>query len=138
MDAKCQIEYAENPEWSIIGGGISDYNTEKAGDDQGQNLCFVLRTSEDEVVGGVIGATHWDWFYVNLMWIRKDLRTQGYGNQLLALAEEKARERGATKAYLDTFSFQALDFYKKNGYEVFGELKEFPPGHQRYYLVKDL
>lgn len=138
MDRKCQIAYAENPEWNIIGGGISDYNTEKAGDDQGQNLCFVLRTAEDEVVGGVIGATHWDWLYVNLMWIREDLRGQGYGNQLLAQAEEKARERGATKAYLDTFSFQAPEFYKKNGYEIFGELKEFPTGHQRYYLVKDL
>jgi GNAT superfamily N-acetyltransferase len=138
MDEEYQIAYLEEPAWGIIGGGISDYNTEKAGDDHGQNLCFVLRNLEDEIVGGVIGAIHWNWFYVNLMWIREDLRDQGYGNQLLALAEEKAREQGAKKSYLDTFSFQAPDFYKKNGYKVFGELKEFPPGHQRYYLEKDL
>jgi hypothetical protein len=28
--------------------------------------------------------------------------------------------------------FQAKDFYKKNGYEVFGELDNVPDGHKRY------
>lgn len=133
-----RIEYADQPEWGIIGGGISEYNTEQAGDDHGKNLCFVLRAPDEEIVGGVIGATHWDWFYVNLMWIKAEHRGLGYGHQLLTLAEDKARERGAKHAYLDTFSFQALEFYQKFGYEVFGELKEFPPGHQRYYLKKEL
>jgi ribosomal protein S18 acetylase RimI-like enzyme len=138
MDGDYRIEYADQPEWGIIGGGISEYNTEQAGDDNGQNLCFVLRSPDEEIVGGVIGATHWDWFYLNLMWIKAEYRGLGYGSQLLQLAEEKARERGARHAYLDTFSFQALGFYEKFGYEVFGELKEFPPGHQRYYLKKEL
>jgi len=138
MDGELRIEYADQPEWAIIGGGISEYNTEKAGEDHGQNLCFVLRAPDQEVVGGVIGATHWDWFYLNLMWIKAEHRGLSYGRQLLMLAEEKARERGARHAYLDTFSFQALGFYEKFGYEVFGELKEFPPGHQRYYLKKEL
>jgi predicted N-acetyltransferase YhbS len=91
----------------VIGGGISDYNTQKAGDDSGQNLCFVLRG-------------------------------MGCGSQLLALAEEKACEQGAKNAYLDTFSFQAPAFYEKHGYEVFGELPDFPPGHQRFFLKKEL
>ena len=138
MDRDYRIEYADQPEWGIIGGGISEYNTEQAGDDNGKNLCFVLRAPDEEIVGGVIGATHWDWFYLNLMWIKAEHRGLGYGRQLLILAEEKARERGAKHAYLDTFSFQAPDFYEKFGYEVFGELKEFPPGHQRYYLKKEL
>lgn len=54
------------------------------------------------------------------------------------MAEDEARKRGAKHAYLDTFSFQALDFYRKYGYEIFGELQDFPVGHQRYYLVKQL
>ena len=132
------ITAEEQPEWSVIGGGISDFNTQQAGDDNGKNLCFALRGPDDAVVGGVIGSTHWDWLYINLMWIREDLRGQGYGEQLLALAEEEGRKRGAKSAYLDTFSFQAPGFYKKYGYQVFGELADFPEGHQRYYLKKDL
>jgi hypothetical protein len=51
---------------------------------------------------------------------------------------EWLRRRGAKHAHLDTFSFQAPGFYHKHGYRVFGELPDFPPGHRRYYLTKDL
>jgi hypothetical protein len=54
------------------------------------------------------------------------------------MAEQEARKNGAKNVYLDTFSFQALDFYQEHGYRVFGELEDFPPGHQRYYLRKEL
>jgi GNAT superfamily N-acetyltransferase len=101
-------------------------------------LCFVLQTTDEDIVGGIIGATYWDWFYINLMWIRDDYRSRGYGHQLLAQAEEEAKKRGAKFAHLDTFSFQAPEFYKKYGYQVFGELDHFPEGHTRYFLKKEL
>ena len=138
MDEGYQIVYIEQPAWEIIGGGIAHYNTQQAGDDEGKNLCFVLRSPDQEIVGGVIGATYWNWLYINLMWIKEEFRGRGFGHQLLTLAEQEALQRGAEYAYLDTFSFQAPDFYKKHGYEVFGELKDFPPGHQRYFLSKQL
>ena len=72
------------------------------------------------------------------MWIKEEFRGRGFGHQLLTLAEQEARQRGAEYAYLDTFSFQAPGFYKKHGYEVFGELNNFPPGHRRYFLSKQL
>ena len=46
--------------------------------------------------------------------------------------------RGCKNAHLDTLSFQALDFYKKYGYIVFGQIADLPPGHTRYYLRKTL
>jgi len=138
MDKEYQIIFVEKPEWGIIGGGISNYNTQQAGDDNAQTLCFVLQSPDQEIVGGVIGATYWDWFYLDLMWVKEELRGCGYGHRLLTLAEDEARERGAKNAYMDTFSFQAPDFYKQHGYQVFGELQDFPPGHQRYFLTKQL
>ena len=138
VNKEYQIIYVEKPEWGIIGGGVSNYNTQQAGDDDAQTLCFVLQSPDQEVVGGVIGATYWDWFYLDLMWIKEELRGCGYGHRLMTLAEDEARQRGAKNAYLDTFSFQAPDFYKQHGYQVFGELQDFPPGHQRYFLRKQL
>jgi GNAT superfamily N-acetyltransferase len=138
MHENYQIISVEQPEWGIIGGGIQNYNIKQAGEDHGQTMCFVIQSPDEEVVGGVIAATHWDWLYIDLMWIQQEFRGHGYGQRLLELVEEKARELGAKNAYLDTFSFQALDFYKKYGYQVFGELKDFPVGHQRYYLTKQL
>ena len=141
MSEDYQIIYIDKPDdaaWGVIGGGIHQYNRDRAGDGQGKILCFVLRSPDQELVGGIIGETHWDWFYINLMFIKEDLRGCGYGHRLLTLAEEEARKRGARNAYLDTFSFQAPDFYKKHGYEIFGTLQDFPAGHQRFYLKKQL
>jgi GNAT superfamily N-acetyltransferase len=138
MNEAYEIVYSEEPAWGIIGGGINEYNDQQAGESNGKLLCYLLQTADKEVVGGVIGETHWDWFYINLMWIREDLRGQGYGTRILALAENEAKQRGAKHAYLDTFSFQAPGFYKKHGYQVFGQLDDFPNGHQRYYCRKDL
>jgi GNAT superfamily N-acetyltransferase len=138
MEKEFSIVYVEKPEWGIIGGGINEYNKKQAGDDKGQQLCFILHSPDQEVVGGVIGATYWDWLYIDLMWVKEELRGRGYGHRLLVQAEDEARGRSAKKAYLDTFSFQAPDFYKKHGYQVFGELRDFPTGHQRYFLTKEL
>jgi len=138
MAEEYQIVKLDDPAWEVIGQGITEYNTQQAGEDQGKNLCFMLQNPDGEIVGGVIGATYWDWLYVNLMWLKEDLRGQGYGKELLTLAEDEARQRGAKQSYLDTFSFQAPGFYQKQGYEIFGQLDDFPPGHQRFFLKKKL
>ena len=142
MDEDYQIVYVEKPEesaWGIIGRGVASYNREQAGDNKFQRLCFVLHGPDEEVVGGVLGEVYWEWLYVDLLWVKDELRGQGYGHRLMTVIEQEARQRhGAKNAYLDTFSFQALDFYEQCGYQVFGELEDYPPGHQRYFLQKQL
>lgn len=141
MNKDYPIVYLEKPDdnaWSTIGGGLHQFNVEQAGEPYGKPVCFVISVPGGDIAGGVIGETHWDWLYISLMFVREDMRGCGYGQRLIELAEEEARKRGAKYAYLDTFSFQAPGFYEKNGYEVFGELHEFPPGHQRFYMRKEL
>ena len=53
-------------------------------------------------------------------------------------AESAARERGCRIVLLDTFGVQAPGFYDKLGYRVVGTIDDFPPGHRRYFYVKDL
>jgi N-acetylglutamate synthase-like GNAT family acetyltransferase len=74
--------------------------------------------------------------YVDLLWVIDELCGRGYGHRLLTAAEDEARQRGAKNAYLDTFSFQAPTLHKQHGYQVFGQLEDFPPGHQRYFTRK--
>ncbi len=136
-----EILYVEKPDdaiWEVVGGGIRDFNKAQAGSDQSTMLCFALKSPGGEVVGGLIGETVYDWLYISLMFVKDDLRGHGFGRQLMVRAEEEARKRGAKNVYLDTFSFQAPDFYKKLGYRVFGELKDFPPGQTRFFMTKPL
>ena len=135
------ITYVDKPEeaaWGIIGQGVHEYNLKQAGEMDFHRICYVLQSPEGQVLGGVIGELYWDWFYLDLMWIQEDQRGKGYGKQLLSAIEEDAKKKGAKHVFLDTFSFQAPGFYQKYGYQVFGELPDFPPGNQRYYLTKEL
>lgn len=132
------IDKPDDSFWNVVGWGIHHYNDQHAGDAQHQQLCFVVRGPNQEIVGGLIGDTYWDWLYINLLFVKEEFRGHDYGHRLLNLAEDEARRRGIKHVYLDTFSFQAPDFYQRHGYQVFGELKDFPVGHQRYFLTKEL
>ena len=71
--------------------------------------------------------------------MREDTRRLGLGTKLLKEAENRAKKLGATIAILDTFSFQAEDFYLKNGYKVFGRISDYPKENQEFvFLKKDL
>ena len=72
------------------------------------------------------------------MWIQEELRGRGYGHQLLEAIEEEAKKHGVRNIFLDTFSFQAPDFYKQHGYQIFGELPEFPSGSTRFFFTKSI
>lgn len=121
-----------------IEAGLREYNRSCVGDECGKSLSIVLRNGDGAVVGGLLGATYLGWLYVAILWIDQGVRRDGYGGQILKMAEEEAIRRGCKHVHLDTFSFQALPFYEKQGYRVFGELPDYPEGHTRYYLTKRL
>jgi GNAT superfamily N-acetyltransferase len=132
------LEKPDDPVWKVVGGGITNFNRDHAGSDAATPLCIVLKSPAGEVMGGLIGDTYYDWLNISLMFVKEELRGQGYGERLLSRAEEEARSRGVKNVFLDTFSFQAPGFYQKLGYRTFGELPDFPPGHTRYFLTKQL
>ena len=80
------------------------------------------------LVGGLNGGTAWGWLYVSHLWVEAVARHRGLGSSLMAEAEALARARGMRGAHLTTASFQARDFYEKQGYRLFGQLDEMPPG----------
>ena len=141
MVAEIAIIKEEKPEesaWGIIGRGVAAYNRDQAGDNQFQRLCYVLKDENGQVCGGVLAEVYWGWLYIDLLWVEEDLRRNGYGRSLMTRIEEEARQLGAKYAYLDTFSFQAPEFYEQLGYLSFGELGDFPEGKKRYFMRKAL
>lgn len=117
--------------------GLTAYNTSKAGPSKWKRFAVSVR--KDGVVrGGIIGSTMWNWCFIELLWIDEALRGTGIGSELMAKAEALAAKRGARHIYVDTFSFQGDGFYQKLGYEIYGELGDFPPGHRRIWLKRDL
>ena len=92
--------------------------------------------SSGEVVGGLFGRKYYGWLFVELLFVPEQGRRQGLGSQMLAKAEAFARSKGCVGVWLDTFSFQAPDFYAKLGYERFGVLDDYPKGSTRVFYQK--
>ncbi|WP_244642498.1 N-acetyltransferase [Phyllobacterium sp. 628] len=74
--------------------------------------------------------------FVDWLWVRPSSRKTGLGTRLLEKAEAVARERGCLGAHLETFTFQAPDFYRRFGYEEFGRIDNYPPGHATIWMKK--
>jgi GNAT superfamily N-acetyltransferase len=137
---KLKIEVEPRPaDIRILDDRLYDYNVEQTGADDGKWLTIFVRDDAGEVVAGLHGWTWCDAGKVERLWVRKDLRRQGYGQRLLAAAEAEARARGCHQLLLDTFSFQAPLFYKKLGFEVISVTENFPRSpHSEYHLRKAL
>ena len=72
------------------------------------------------------------------LWVAEVLRRRGIGAALMQRAEVTAIERGCRLMYLDTFSFQAPEFYYRLGYETACRLDGFPDGGSKFILRKSL
>jgi GNAT superfamily N-acetyltransferase len=88
-------------------------------------LAVLLRDANHRVVGGALGWTKRGWLELNVVWVREDLRGQGYGTRLVRAAEQEAIARGCRAVYLSTLSFEAPGFYPKLGYEEIGRLEGY-------------
>jgi|SRR4051812_698892 len=121
----------------VLPEGLEAFNEQHwPGHQPWQTLGVFLR-EEGRVVGGLVGETYAGWLFIRFLWIEERLRRHRLGAGLIATAEQRARERGCHSAYVDTFSFQAPDFYRKQGYAEFGRLP-YPPKGERIWLRKAL
>lgn len=103
-----------------------------------EEICLYLKDDEGVVRGGILGEICWNWLEIHIFMLDEDIRKQGYGTKLLAEIEKIAVEKDCDFIKVDTLSFQALNFYQKNGYKVFGSIDNVGRDFEHYYLKKDL
>ena len=119
-----------------IAAPLVAYNDAQAGPGNSRALVIAVRDGAGAVVGGLWGWTSYEWLFTQLLVVPEALRGGGIGRRLMQLAEDEAIARGCRGAWLDTFEFQARGFYEGIGYEVFGEIPDYPPGYARFFLRK--
>jgi ribosomal protein S18 acetylase RimI-like enzyme len=135
------LQTASEEDAAFILNGLITYNTHKVPliRDLPYEPCnLVAKDSADVIIGGCVGRIYLSALFIEFLWVENAHRKHGLGTQLLDRAEHLAKEKSCSIIHLDTFSFQAPDFYKKNGFEVFGILDGYPDGICRYYLKKTL
>ncbi len=101
---------------------LKQYNESKIGPYSLERVAICAYDQADKLIGGIYGWIAWGWLYIDDLWVDESMRHQGVGSKLLSACEEFAIQRHIQNARVNTGSFQAPDFYKKNGYEIFAQL----------------
>jgi GNAT superfamily N-acetyltransferase len=101
-----------------------------------QNFAWVMRDDAGILIGGVAGYVHWQWAYISQLWVHPNHQGQGHAKKLLEQVETWSKQNNFIGIYIDTFDGRVKEFYERRGFQVCGQIPDFPPGHQRTYLCR--
>ncbi|MBP2649528.1 MAG: GCN5-related N-acetyltransferase [Firmicutes bacterium] len=101
-------------------------------------IAIFVTDENDSKIGGISGETHGNWLEIDYLWVDEKSRGAKVGSRLVRNVETEAQKRGCSYVFLNTFSFQAKDFYIKLGYKEVFTLEQYPITGKRHYFVKQL
>ena len=136
-----RIGVEENPDAAdtdVILHGLRAFNEAHVGPTERVSLAVLVRDADGRVLGGLTAQVKFGWVHVDWLWLPDALRGRGVGSAVMDAVEAEARRRGCVGAHVETTDYQALPFYEKRGYAVFGVLEGYPVGSKSYYLRKEL
>ncbi len=119
-----------------IRGELRQFNLSKREPSEVIPLGVFYEDLNGKKKAGLTADTFGNWLCIKYLWVSEELRGQGIGSKLLKSAEDEAVSRGAKYVFVDTFDFQAPEFYKKFGYEEVFKLFDYPYSGSRYYYIK--
>jgi GNAT superfamily N-acetyltransferase len=121
---------ATNPLW---------YERRELPEHQPLPLNLVATSAEGQVLGGLLGETHFHWLKISILAVRAEFRGQGLGKRLMKEAEAIGRERGCRHSFLDTMEYQAPVLYERLGYQIAGRIDDWDShGHAKFFMTKSL
>jgi len=140
---KVSLTVSENPnekEVDLIRKELRSFNEAAVGKYQRREVVIYAKEN-DQLIGGMYGWLSWGWAHLDIAWVSEKHRGQGIGNKLLHAFERFAVDHQVFNARANTGSFQAPQFYLKNGYEIFAQLDIIAPDGSAqvdYFLKKRL
>lgn len=133
-----RLENRESKKTQELGNLIRAYNQSKREPSKSEPLNIYVEDEQGNLIAGMVAETFGNWLEIEYLYVQENLRGQGLGSNILNRAEKEARERKCKYSFVNTYQFQAPDFYKKHGYEEVFALKEYPYTGERYYYTKVL
>ncbi|MDN7228842.1 GNAT family N-acetyltransferase [Planococcus sp. N064] len=103
-----------------------------------EGISFIARDENGDIIGGITGTAYWGHMHIDFLWVDPKARGQRIAEQLMQQMEEYSRNQNYSLLVVETFSFQAPGFYKKQGFREFGLLEDHPKGHTKHFFEKRL
>jgi GNAT superfamily N-acetyltransferase len=103
----------------------------------GGEVFSAVQRENGRIIAAARAAMNMGLVEIRGFWVDEDRRGKGIGAALMKTLLTEARNRGCSRAALDTYSWQALGFYERLGFREYGRL-DYPNGTSRHYLQRDL
>ena len=133
-----KVSLGDEDDAEVIENGIRAYSEEYEPKYEEVGFNKKLVDKDGSFVAGIIADVEKDVNgFVEAIIVEESLRHQGLGRYLLKLTEEFAKENGASMVLTNAGDWN-VDFFRKNGYLLRGELKDVPEGHNCYELFKNI
>lgn len=133
-----RLENKESHKAQEIGDLIRTYNRSKREEAESESLNLYVEDEKGNLMAGLVAETFGNWLEIEYLFVKEELRGQGIGSKLLQQAENEAKKRNCRFSFVNTYQFQAPDFYLSHGYKEVFALQDYPYTGQRYYYQKDL
>ena len=136
--ARFKVSIGNDDDADVIQNGINTYSEAYEQECESVGFYKKLVDKDGRFLAGVIADVDKGAYgFVDALFVEEPLRRQGLGTYLLQEAEKLAKENDAPMI-LTTAGDWNVDFFKKNGYLLRGELKDVPKGHDCYELYKNI
>lgn len=136
--ARFRVSPGNEADADVIENGIDTYSEAYEPECESIDYHKKLVGKDGRFVAGVIADVNKGAYgFVDALYVEEPLRHQGLGTFFLKEVEKLAKENGATMIMTNAGDWN-VDFFKKNGYMLRGELKDVPKGHNCYELYKKI
>ena len=134
--ARFKLSIGNENDAEVIENGIETYS--EAYEQECENVSFYKKLTDKDgrfVAGVIADVGKGAYGFVDALFVEEPLRRQGLGTYLLKEVEKLAKENGASMILTSAGDWN-VDFFKRNGFLLRGELKDVPKGHDCYELYK--
>ena len=108
-----KIVYSSEEDIEFIHSRLREYNRKYMSDFDDYNFHI---EKDGKIIAGIVAASTFDTLEVEFLFVDENYRGKNLGTELLKHAENTAKMNGLKSILLNTYSFQAPEFYKKHGY----------------------
>jgi N-acetylglutamate synthase-like GNAT family acetyltransferase len=120
----------------VLRNGIVDFNSQII--NEKATHFSVFAKDGPKVIGGALIWQHSDALYIDVLWCNEKYRKKGIGTKIITMIDDVAKNKGLPKIFVDTYDFQAQDFYKKHGFYCIGTIPKYLKDYDRIFMRKDV
>jgi ribosomal protein S18 acetylase RimI-like enzyme len=109
-----------------IYNGLAKFNSRYFEGLNEQQFGAFLKDSEAGIIGGITGKLLYTTCHINYLWISEEYRSNGLGKKMMRSVEAEVVKRKIENIFVETYSFQAPEFYRLFGFIEVGRYRDYP------------